>query len=165
MIRAKKNTHRMGDDQPHKADDSRGIYRETNHQRGNQQVNNPPPVQICAQGYGGFVPQQHQIQCAVLGPKEKRARNGNQQHQNIGLPFCRRQAAQRPADHSLQRTGAGVDDIEYKVGNRSANGRQRRTGENQLDRVGSSAHICQGNHCQRYQECPRKGDQTHISAA
>ena len=115
MVRSKENAYHMGNNQSHKADDARRIDRKAHQQGRRQEIDNPPAVKIGSQSDGGLVPQQHQVQGAVLGPEKERPEYRHRQHPEIGVPACGGQAAHGPADHRLQRAAAGIDDVQEKV--------------------------------------------------
>ena len=72
VVRSKENAYHMGNNQSHKADDARRIDRKAHQQGRRQEIDNPPAVKIGSQSDGGLVPQQHQVQGAVLGPEKER---------------------------------------------------------------------------------------------
>ena len=119
-------------------------------------------MQVRAQGHGGFIAHQHQVQRPVLGQEEDHAGNRHRQHGGIGVPAGGSQAAHGPPAHGGNGVAAVVDHIESKAGSRRADGGQGRTGQNQLDRGCPSAHICQEQHTQGGRQRPQKGHNAHI---
>ena len=122
-------------------------------------------MQIGAQGHGGLVAYQHQIQGAVLGHKESNTDQCHRQHGGICIPAGGGQTAHGPAANGGNGVAAVVDHIEDKTGYRRADGGQGGSRQNQLYRGGSASDVCKKQHAPGGGKGTQKGHDTYIVSA
>ena len=156
MVGAEQDAHDVRDDQSDKADDACGVDCAADQQRGDEQIGKPSAVQIDAQRERGVVTEQHEVERAELTPEKEQSEQADDQNGNVGRPFGTGQTAHCPAHERLGGVGA-CRQVEQEVGEGHAHRRQRGTGEQQLDRVGASAEVCQCDHGDRHGECTDEG--------